>query len=66
MTAEAEALWDAVYPLLSKGQPGMLAAICARAEAQTVRLASIYALLDRSRQIVGAPQGGAGAVAILR
>ena len=37
--------------MLSKDQPGLLGAITARAEAQTIRLALIYALLDGSPQI---------------
>lgn len=40
--------WDEVYPDLSEGKPGLFGAIIARAEAQTMRLACIYALLDRS------------------
>jgi hypothetical protein len=44
----AEALWAAIYPKLSEGKPGMLGAVTSRAEAQTMRLACIYALLDLS------------------
>lgn len=50
---EARAIWHAVYSELSEGQPGMLGAITARAEAQVMRLALIYALLDRST-VIGA------------
>jgi hypothetical protein len=46
MTASAEELWRNVYPALSAERPGLLAAITARAEGQTIRLALIYALLD--------------------
>ena len=46
MTAPACRLWEAVYPVLSADQPGLLGAITARGEAQTIRLAMIYALHD--------------------
>jgi len=46
--AEAAAMWRAVYRELSRDRPGMLGAITSRAEAQTMRLAMIYALLDNS------------------
>jgi Protein of unknown function (DUF3987) len=46
MTDAAKAKWRAVYGALSAGQPGLLGAITERGEAQTVRLALIYALLD--------------------
>jgi hypothetical protein len=51
MTAPACRLWEAVYPVLSADQPGLLGAITARGEAQTIRLALIYALLDHKDQI---------------
>jgi hypothetical protein len=41
-------LWERVYPDLSADLPGLLGAILGRAEAQVLRLALIYALLDRS------------------
>jgi hypothetical protein len=41
-------LWEERYPTLSAGKPGLLGAILGRAEAQVLRLALIYALLDRS------------------
>ncbi len=44
----ATELWHAVYPKLSEARRGMLGAVTARAEAQVVRLALIYALLDGS------------------
>lgn len=47
----ARALWFKVYPELSEGKPGLLGAVIARAEAQTMRLATIYALLDLSAEI---------------
>jgi hypothetical protein len=40
-----------VYPELSEGRPGLLGAVVSRAEAQTMRLAMLYALLDCSRVI---------------
>jgi hypothetical protein len=43
--------WAAVYSDLSADKPGLLGAVTARAEAQTIRLAMIYALLDGQRQI---------------
>ena len=51
MTAAAARAWEAVYPALSEGQPGLLGAIIGRAEAQTIRLAMLYALLDGCDQI---------------
>ncbi|MHB1516415.1 MAG: DUF3987 domain-containing protein [Acidiferrobacteraceae bacterium] len=44
----ARAIWHQVYPELSEGLPGLLGAITSRAEAQTLRLALVYALLDES------------------
>jgi hypothetical protein len=46
--ADASALWHHVYPDLSRDVPGMLGAVLARAEAQTMRLACLYALLGQS------------------
>jgi uncharacterized protein DUF3987 len=51
MDAQADALWDKVYAELSDEQPGLFGAITGRAEAQTIRLALLYALLDGSEQI---------------
>jgi hypothetical protein len=48
MTAAARAHWAPVYADLSDGKPGLLGSIVARGEAQVVRLALIYALLDSS------------------
>jgi len=48
---EAAELWVQVYPELSEGKPGLLGAMIARAEAQAIRLACIYALLDLSSTI---------------
>ena len=48
---EARRLWIAVYPQLSSGHAGLLGSVTSRAEAQTMRLAMLYALLDCSSQI---------------
>lgn len=46
--AEADTIWERVYFDLSEGKPGLLGAMIGRAEPQTMRLACLYALLDRS------------------
>jgi hypothetical protein len=51
MTVDAREVWELAYQALSQGKPGLLGAILGRAEAQTVRLALIYALLDGRDQI---------------
>lgn len=51
MDDAARAVWHRVYPTLSAGVPGMLGAVTARAEAQVIRLALIYALLDGVNRI---------------
>jgi hypothetical protein len=51
MTEAANQRWNDLYPKLSEGLPGLLGAITDRAEAQTIRLALIYALLDQAPQI---------------
>lgn len=45
---EARQLWHQEYERLSEGQPGLLGSMTARAEAQVMRLAMLYALLDCS------------------
>jgi hypothetical protein len=50
-TPEAAHLWMEVYPKLSEGKPGLFGKVTARAEAQTVRLAILYALLAKSAEI---------------
>jgi Protein of unknown function (DUF3987) len=47
MTLAARREWEAIYPYLSAEQPGLLGAITARAEAQTIRIALNFALLDK-------------------
>jgi hypothetical protein len=49
--AEARTLWREVYPTLSEGESGMVGAILNRAEAQVLRLSTLYAVLDRSAAI---------------
>jgi len=43
--------WRGVYGPLSEGKPGLFGAVVGRAEAQTVRLASVYAVMDLSKTI---------------
>jgi DNA-binding transcriptional ArsR family regulator len=47
----ARALWHDVYPGLSSDRFGLFGAVTGRAEAQTVRLACLYALLDQSAAV---------------
>jgi hypothetical protein len=51
MTESAKKAWAAIYRDLSADTPGLLGAVTARAEAQTIRLSMIYALLDGQCQI---------------
>src|SRR5262249_8382011 len=44
-------IWDTVYPSLSEGRPGLLGAMVSRAEAQVMRLAMIYMLLDGAERV---------------
>lgn len=44
----ARDLWAGIYRDLSAPEPGMVGALLARAEANTLRLSAIYALLDQS------------------
>jgi hypothetical protein len=48
---EAEAVWAEVYDTLSEGKDGLVGAITSRGEAQTMRLACLYALLDESNLV---------------
>lgn len=43
---KAKDLWREVYPELSAGQAGLFGALTGRAEAQVLRIAMLYALLD--------------------
>jgi hypothetical protein len=47
----ARRLWAEVYPKLSEGLPGLLGAATSRAEAQVLRLAAIFAVLDMSTTV---------------
>jgi hypothetical protein len=51
MTPAAREIWQTVYPTLSEGHPGLLGAVTARAEAQCLRIALIYALMDEAQAI---------------
>jgi hypothetical protein len=44
-------LWDQVYPELTSDRPGLLGAVTSRCEAQVLRLALAYALLDSSELV---------------
>jgi len=46
--SEARIMWAGAYAALTADRPGLLGSILARAEAQTMRVALIYALLDCS------------------
>ena len=48
---DAKSLWVEAYEQLTEERPGLFGAITARAEAQALRLAMIYALADCSRRI---------------
>ena len=48
---KAKGIWHAVYSRLSSGQPGLSGAVTSRSEAQVMRLALLYALLDESEAI---------------
>jgi hypothetical protein len=47
-TRPAEDLWSDAYPRLTRSRPGALGVVSNRAEAHSIRLALVYALLDRS------------------
>jgi hypothetical protein len=48
MTPAAETMWERVYPELSCDRSGLFGSVTARAEAQCIRLALVYALLDET------------------
>lgn len=48
---DARPLWEERYGRLSAGAPGLFGAVTSRAEAQTLRLALVYALIDSSHFI---------------
>jgi hypothetical protein len=47
----AKPLWVECYPTLSEGASGLLGAVTSRSEAQVLRLACVYALMDCSATI---------------
>jgi hypothetical protein len=49
--ASARAQWAEIYGPLSEGKPGLFGAVTGRAEAQTLRLATLYAAMDKSVSI---------------
>lgn len=49
--SEAQEIWAGIYEELSEGSPGLFGAVTGRAEAQAVRLATLYAVLDCSPKI---------------
>jgi hypothetical protein len=49
--ASARDQWAHVYGPLSEGKPGLFGAVAGRAEAQTLRLAALYAAMDQSAAI---------------
>ena len=51
MTEQARQTWVEVYSILSEGHPGLLGTVTARAEAQCLRLALIFALMDEAPTI---------------
>ena len=51
LTEDACEAWKAIYHDLSADRPGLAGSLLGRAEAQTMRLAGLYALLDRSGTI---------------
>lgn len=51
MGQDAREVWAAVYPTLSEGYSGLFGAVTARAEAQCLRLALLFALMDEAQEI---------------
>ena len=49
----ADRLWEEVYPSLTREWPGLYGSMLARAAPQVLRIAMIYALLDRQEVITG-------------
>jgi len=48
LTCEASDLWESLYPEISRDRPGITGSVINRAEAQIMRLAMTYALIDGS------------------
>ena len=51
MTKRTREMWEAIYPDISAEHPGRVGEIISRAEAQTLRLSLVYALLDGKENI---------------
>jgi hypothetical protein len=51
MAPSAAAAWESAYRELSAERPGLIGAVLGRAEAQVIRLALLYAVLDGSKTI---------------
>jgi hypothetical protein len=51
MDRNARLMWERVYADLSLAEHGLVGAVISRAEAQVIRLALIYAMLDQSDRI---------------
>src|SRR5207248_589532 len=51
LSQDAKEAWQAVYHDLSADRPGLAGTLMARGEAQLMRLAALYSLLDRSATI---------------
>lgn len=51
MDRNARLMWERMYDELSEDIPGLIGAVTSRAEAQTIRLALIFAMLDLSDHI---------------
>jgi hypothetical protein len=51
LSADATSAWESEYARLSRDEPGAVGAVTSRAEAQVMRLAMLYALLDGSTMV---------------
>ena len=51
MDRNAREMWGRIYKDLSKASPGVVGAVTSRAEAQVIRLALLFAILDCSEHI---------------
>jgi hypothetical protein len=47
-SSDAQRLWHDLYPLLTAERPGRFGSVTSRAEAQTLRLSMVYAVMDAS------------------
>jgi hypothetical protein len=59
MTDAAAKAWGEAYEELSAERPGLLGAVTARAEAQVIRLALVYALIDGKDNLIDTEHLGA-------